>query len=56
MLKVLAPTVARKSADDALLVQRRWAVPRRELRLEDRLDRLVTLCEQLAVALEGRAR
>jgi hypothetical protein len=33
----------------------RWAERRRELLLEDRLDRLVTVLERLAGALERRA-
>ena len=48
--------------DDAVSTQapeadavRRWAERRRELLLEDRLDRLVTVLERLAGALERRA-
>jgi len=34
---------------------RRWASRRRELLLEDRLDRLVTVLERLVAALERHA-
>lgn len=33
---------------------RRWGAKRRELLLEDRLDRLVTVLERLVIALERR--
>ena len=40
------------SEGDAL---RRWTARRREMLLEDRLDKLVTVLERLVVVLERRA-
>lgn len=34
---------------------RRWATRRREMLMEDRLDRLVTVLERLVVVLDRRA-
>ncbi len=38
-----------------IAAMRQWAARRREMLLEDRLDRLTTALERLVVALERRA-
>ena len=48
----LAPPPIPTQETDAL---RRWASRRRELLLEDRLDRLVSVLERLVLALERHA-
>lgn len=40
--------------DPAANAQQRWAARRREMLLEDRLDRLVTVLERLVMVLERR--